>query len=176
MIPVPSPPTDNLYKFTAITGLIAAGFGFIAPTYLASVDLETFVERRIEIDKRTTDSIIRVGEVLQKDPTAPADLPGKVENFKRDIEHRLDAERELFEAEVKSRREILDSRLKGLRWASWIGLGVAVVGFGLWMWQVQWPQDRILWRKYRRFKALGTARPDQIGERQKASARPRKVK
>ena len=137
-----TPPTDNLYKFVAISGLVLL---FGAPVYWATFELQ--------LQERRTEAIVAFEKSW---PPAeyffspkPDDTP---ENAR--VRERWEALRNAVEAaEVRNARatarlhqfERLDRGLSALAIVlALAGLAAALVGFRLWYVRVQRPQDRLL--------------------------------
>ncbi len=167
---MPSIPTDNLYKFMAISGLAIAALGLILPASalirlnreVASIEtamdiLEeetTGLEKRVSLDQRRADLLERLVDSQEKTPDDSVDRERLLEMHDK----LLDTLIALNDAETQLRVNMreLQGRTKMLRLESaigrWLGviLGIAsaggavlgVFGFRLWYARIQQPQDR----------------------------------
>lgn len=132
---MPLPPTDNLYKFLAIFGLIVATSSLFF-TYIAIMDLEAQVVRL----RGEAIALEREVEWLMPNPKA---VVSKAE--RRQVERRV--------AELKGKKAVIRGLLEQVKVLSRdlkvplaLGLALMVVGFGLWYYRVQRYQDLILRR------------------------------
>lgn len=145
MLPVPTPtvPTDNLYKFLAVFGLILAIFGTLIPNFLSLQYVEDNKQRWESFDKAYPQAEAIIKEL-------PDVEPGMVMyRGKRHSRHTAT----LLEAwSVNSTQETyFDERLEHFNHAiktsnlmTWGGGLLSVLGFVLWYWKVQRYQDLIL--------------------------------
>jgi hypothetical protein len=150
---LPSLPTDNLYKFLALSGLVIVLFSFIFPMKrigeieLKSLEIKTQVEvLKIEIDylkedtktwaekanlnheetvllrKRTKDAAIKVAE-----------LGGRTE-------------------QIEALRGELRFYWRFIKVTVWLGAVISLVGFYLWYFLVQKPNDLLLRKQIKKEK------------------------
>ncbi len=130
---VPLPPTDNLYKFLAIFGLVIVVMSFIFP-HLLIFDLET------QIIKLNGEAAVLEYDIQSYERNSKLKISATDE---KQLRHRV--------AEVTGKKEIISGLAKqikdllGMLWI-WIGLGIflMIIGFQLWYFKVQKYQDRIL--------------------------------
>jgi hypothetical protein len=121
LITIPTPPTDNLYKFLAISGVILVAVSLFTPAVVENEgqdrgtplkkDLTDFLKRTKDESGHERELIKLIGDVVRHDL-----------RYKQYIE-----------------------RLSSLFY--WGG-GIAAVGFSLWYWKIQRFQDRILRCEY----------------------------
>lgn len=145
MINFPTPPTDNLYKFVALTGLILLIFAFIYPLQLIS-DLELRT-----VDTNTKISLLAVEKSNIEEDLATAKKSKKL-SFE-EIESLADRSRkfQLKSVEVDGEHERLGTLTKQLRFV-WnaltilivFGFGMTCVGFYCWYYRVQKVLDKNL--------------------------------
>jgi len=137
MLPtIPNLPTDNLYKFIALAGLLIAfvGYGFqhldeerwYAQTKVMEVELDALSSSSKELVK------------LTEEQTLPNDeLSKEYENFQKS----------LFEFQKKFAPMNSPGSQKLYQWAGiagYVGIILSIVGFVLWYQKVQKPLDEIL--------------------------------
>ncbi len=159
----PIPPSDNLYKFTAISGLIIVLLSLFIPWKLGSelrilqIDIELDL-KRLEIDQesieassqKTTDAIQNYDELMKNSDTRNKQRLESLNFQLTDQGGRL-KNHELFLAEVKTANEkhqflLLQFKILGL--ISWMALmvGMLMTGLGFWNWYFKFQiyQDRIV--------------------------------
>jgi hypothetical protein len=153
---IPSLPTDNLYKFCAITGLIIMG----AAVYFPIVPFTDYRKKQIEWQGAFQDHI-RLAEGLsaaygekekefaavgktRESPEWAAERDKFVKLFEKEMKAILD----LFREGAKSAVDV--DNLNLLRYAAIggfiIGLGVAIYGFRNWR-MIQLRQDELLFQE-----------------------------
>lgn len=140
---LPSIPTDNLYKFLALSGLILAGFsGTFLPLQIHKTKLKVIeVEAEMQIIGQERESIgweiSRLKEIEYPTPEQIAIIQDRhEENAKRLI--LAESARKQLEYLVR-----LYSLLSGLSGVGLVlGLIMATVGFTLWYTRVQRPLDK----------------------------------
>jgi hypothetical protein len=124
------PPTDNLYKFVAISGLLLFGFSQIYPL--------------LQLDNLEKEVVSLTGEIntlaIEYDQQTPQNLDPQAKK-------ELAVKREQARTKLELQKVAL-TRLKTLRWQALIGGMIAAVmigvGFTLWYMKVQKYQDLIL--------------------------------
>jgi len=153
MMNIPSLPTDNLYKFLALSGLVICLYSFIFPMKnigeleLKSLDIKTQSEvLRIEIDYLKTDTITWA-EKAKLDPEETVLIR------KRTREAAIKA------AELKGRMEQIEVLRKEvlfywklLRITYFLGTAISLAGFCLWYILVQRPNDILLRKQIKKEK------------------------
>jgi hypothetical protein len=129
---LPSPPTDNLYKFIAVAGLVLL---FGAPVYWSSYTDASHGQR-----------LEALRALLQKAATPdPRAAEEEVERHKKAYEFVQDA------------LSKYDQWVKYLSLVAAVaGLLLAAVGFWLWYVRVQRPQDTLLQRQVEQAKSAST--------------------
>ena len=150
---LPSLPTDNLYKFLALSGLFIVLFSFIFPMKrigelkLKTLEIETQSEvLNIEIDFLKHDTITWA----EKDKLDPEET---VLIRKRTRETKIKL------AELVGRRaqiEVLKKELlfywRFIQVTFWFGLVISLAGFTLWYFLVQKPNDLLLRKQIKKEK------------------------
>lgn len=71
MLPLPSPPTDNLYKFMAIAGLLLFGLGLVFPYVLEQQQIDLYYRKRQEINDHLTTNVHRIADIFIKENIQP---------------------------------------------------------------------------------------------------------
>jgi hypothetical protein len=150
---LPSLPTDNLYKFLALSGLFIVLFSFIFPMNrigeleLKSLEINTQAEvLRIEIDYLKTDTTIW-GKKAKLDPEETV------------LIRKRTREAEIKAAELKGKMEQIEVLRKEvlfywkfLRITYFLGTAISLVGFCLWYILVQRPNDILLRKQVKKDK------------------------
>jgi hypothetical protein len=151
---IPNLPTDNLYKFMALSGLLILILSISYPTY-HTLELEKqrmMISGEIEILKSETDLLERIvfeRTKRQYKLTDPEFL--QVVQLKKVL------------AKIKAQGmqlDLLESQIKRYEWFCWvgffIGLLLSVSGFSLWYIRVQRFQDKILKRQVTETKKVSS--------------------
>lgn len=135
-IPLPTPPTDNLYKFMALLGSLL----LIVALALPSMRKEEF--HREYTDK--LDKLNVVGRELQQaiEVGQSPDDPKHAKEVDRTVGF-LMAESENLARWQAQRQEIVKEQESTLSLARWGGSVIAIIGFTLWYMKVQRWDDRI---------------------------------
>jgi len=136
VIPVPPLPTDNLYKFMAIIGVVTTALSILAP---ASVG-RTIALQQFEIERDLS--------LLEAEQRRIETLPPEQEMAEHD-QHARELRRNLEEVKYKNR--VLEYSIWTLRlWKAAAAMGIvgglllSVSGFWLWYTRLQRFQDRAL--------------------------------
>ncbi len=140
-----SPPTDNLYKFVAISGLVLL---FGAPVYWGTFELQ--------VQERRTEAIVAFEKSWP--PPEYFFLPTSVgTNDGGGARERLEALRQSVEAAQAENVRATERLREFERLERWltvlaillavVGLAATVGGFRLWYVRVQRPQDQLLWKQ-----------------------------
>ena len=141
-------PTDNLYKFTALSGLAILLFSLAYPIRLV-VDLELKAAQTSGHIEATTHELKKVDRLLAEleSSKVPTREELNVLHEKRDVAQMshyqdLSAKNELLvlRAELNAIRSVA-------RIGVWLGSLMSVIGFYLWYFRVQRPADRIASRQ-----------------------------
>jgi hypothetical protein len=190
-LPVPTLPTDNLYKFMALSGLAILIISLVFPmirieeTELKLVELETQTEvLRIETDDLTREMSGKT-EKIQKEMVSLD--PEKLANLsKKDIElllnesklHLQDLENDrkrmnelkIKTVELKGRTKLVGALMEDLRSyliflivGGALGLLFCFLGFGLWYKLVQRPSDLLMKAQVERSRMEQQARQKEAG-------------
>jgi hypothetical protein len=142
MFSLPTPPTDNLYKFIAIAGLVLAGFGIVTPFIIARQAIDLSVKRKLETEDRMREIIFRITETAQKDQLATKEeRKAQIENIGQDIKTIHDQFETDLETEAQRYRDATDTQVNYLLGCIVVGLLIAGGGFWLWYKRVQQPLD-----------------------------------
>ena len=130
---VPLPPTDNLYKFLSIFGLIVALLSFIFPQIL-------IFEIKTQILKLDGEVVVLEEDMLALERSSKPKMTAADE---KQLRHRM--------AEVKGKTAVIEglaTQIEDLVLLFSIGIGTGIffmiIGFQLWYFRVQKFQDRIL--------------------------------
>lgn len=144
MTPIPSLPTDNLYKFAAISGLFLFAVGLLAPIVITNSLLNYTAERADKVDTRITEGMIRIGELAQKDELSKEERAAQIQRMADDFAQRIAAEQLLLAKHIGAQKEIANQQIFVLQCAGWVGFAASMLGFAMWYLRVQSLQDRIL--------------------------------
>jgi hypothetical protein len=195
-VPLPSLPTDNLYKFMAISGLVLLVAGIVVPwQYIAregdmidalryQSELITLQVQQVETDfgrEQQRHQPFLDAVISGKVALSPGNLERAQEIFKdavglMDRRRKADAAMAEFRASLAkaSRADATTNRMLLLGTASRaLGLLLFVFGFGLWYFKAQRLQDRLLALEVRTAeKDLLRALQDIRSEKAAADVRP----
>lgn len=143
MIPLPSLPTDNMYKFIAVAALALFGVGFVGPFFVKKERRDHTSKINRESDERFRANLAAVVQLVDADPLM-AD-PERRRQELHDQAQRLEA----AEAERRKAEVVQTDRTAAQHWAYLIyarigGLLGATVGFWLWYYRVQRHLDQLL--------------------------------
>jgi hypothetical protein len=153
MMPIPTltPPTDNLYKFLAISGLVLTIFCIFCNVYpssfLAFSD-STFTNlvidsRKLEIDFEYLKRSIAQQALQSQTTVDEIENQPQVQQQLLDIEHRMIQLDELLEQE-RRKSKTSETIRQMLFVLSLFGSSMAATGFSLWYSRVQIHQDKLL--------------------------------
>jgi len=171
-LPLPKIPTDNLYKFLALSGLLLVGFSFYWPSHEADqwhARLDTLNERVAVFNSKGGDEVRQPYRKMLMErsaafvaavskPMAPqlaaAMLP-EAQATKAQLEAEMLRLIDLEQAETEEQARLLaerdvvqriekrmDFRSEECTWLSGIGAMMAVMGFMNWYTKIQKHQDR----------------------------------
>jgi len=139
---IPSLPTDNLYKFLAIAGVMLFGFSFAFPmVQIDELDLKYAVWRS-DLDLMGLE--IQIADESIKMAEGRKNLSSKeVLELKRNNQ---DNRRKLLQIKNKLRElDVIHQRIIFYRWffvgGIILGAVMAFAGFGLWYYRIQRPLD-----------------------------------
>ncbi len=151
VIPVPAPPTDNLYKFMSVFGLVLVVTALIVPIRIVdrvaaadarSVVLVTELLKNSEhdLDLAISEQEARKRGVSKEDTDELRRQHSEIALESQQLRRRLsDAESDSYAAQDEFTRWLVVSCVVG-----GLGFGMMVVGFWLWYTRVQKHQDRAL--------------------------------
>lgn len=166
MLTVPTPPTDNLYKFMAFTGAILIVVSQVGPALAlrqtidristfadeTSKRVSEFADRQVSLNKEFAEARAKVKEWNDQ---ARADDKFRSESLEY-ARRMADAPMEILKvkAEIlsKSVSPELRSHLAALQRCGYAGWALAATGFCLWWWKIQRLQDRILVSESKKIK------------------------
>lgn len=116
-------PTDNLYKFLAISGLIVLGFSLVYP-----------FKRLYEVNREVIQlgGEIEIFRLQNTEPCPPLEMQIRAQQLKTKVE--------LERAAVEQMRFFKELIIVG----GTAGAAMIIIGFGLWYRKVQKPQDLII--------------------------------
>ena len=143
---LPTPPTDNLYKFMAITGLALMVLSFV-PLEIAVRDLHL---RAIELGGQNKILTIELQRLNEQSEAAPH-APGKSGDERREHLRDLWTQARIKQAQIATTKEQLEATLEKYRdyvFFSSVGVGIggflSVLGFSLWYKRLQRYQDEAI--------------------------------
>lgn len=147
MLPVPTPsvPTDNLYKFMAVFGLILMLAGVLAPYPLESqyqVELEGLREKYLSGLSKANAKI----RELQKSQTDPEKLlhDGVLKTPQEAFFDEADKHETYFKSHLDRRWKKYVEQIYLSNWLIVGGCVFGLIGFSFWFWKVQRYHDKIL--------------------------------
>lgn len=143
---IPTLPTDNLYKFMAVSGLLASLVGWLAPEVLHFQYVEALTHDTEQQIKKTMESEFESNPALADKLREIA-----MQVFKKSIrEGTLSENSSVLVSIQKDKYDA--ARILGNRVLS-VGLSFSLVGFVLWWFKVQRLQDSILKAELRKVLA-----------------------
>lgn len=142
---IPNLPTDNLYKFMALSGLLILILSIAYPTY-RTLELEQqrqMIRGEIKILEGDVDLLLKIALANTKVRHKTTDP-----DFLQAVQHK----NTLARIEARGMQlDLLESQIKQYKWLYWvgffIGLLLTVWGFLLWYLRVQRFQDMLLKRQ-----------------------------
>lgn len=146
MIPLPTVPTDNLYKFGFVSGLLLILASLILPSFIEQQRLEMSYQLRKESAERNRSLILALATISSNDPEMK-DRARRIEILKgmgANVENVAEQEVELLKNEIKSRTAIVDKQLVYLQWAMPVGIAMMAGCSYYWYVRSQRLQDQIL--------------------------------
>jgi len=137
-IPIPNLPTDNLYKFVALTGLFVAITGVFF--------LEIQVERSSKAVSVLKAQVEYKNYVLDLLESADTEASLSSDQRQRLVEKLISHEEEIIGGIADSGTELdtIEKRLRPIGLISLLGSIASMIGFRLWYRRVQKPLDEIL--------------------------------
>jgi hypothetical protein len=150
----PVPPSDNIYKFSAIAGLVVV----ISTHYIFFLSVREFYDKAFEITAKHAAISVEAGRSHEAMVRLDAEIKAEREGpRRRELQSKRNREDEAGDAirlrlaEVRAQLDVL-GQLRGWAWwatylsvgAGSIGIGVSVWGFFCWYFRVQVYQDRAL--------------------------------
>lgn len=156
---IPDLPTDNLYKFIALAGLILLLFSsiyyqvFSRDVLLKNIDLRaemSRMEKEVEFLREDTDSLKEDKQAIKQDNSVSQE---EQNNVGKNIEGLNQRTREAILKTIELERIgkgvlIYNDQIALLRWSSIIGaitgILLLIIGFYLWYTRIQIYQDKIL--------------------------------
>jgi len=175
-IPIPTPPTDNLYKFVALLGAILLGFGLVTPHLIKEEFLKEYTDKldRLNAEGRELQSKVDLGKT--PDELRHSKEVGRSVGF-------TVMEGKNLEAWNRQRGGMYDNQVAGLSIARWVGALLAIAGTSGWWFRLQRYQDRQLraetLKKEREMEPSATPAGPAGGETDRAGSppsRPRKAR
>ncbi len=141
-----NPPTDNLYKFLFIAGVLLTITGLVVPSYLQQQRLESSYILIKESAERNRSAILQLGTIAMNDPEMK-DRQRRVEalqSMSQSVKEMDKSEKNFLAYEFKLRDEIVSKQLHLLDWCIALGIGLILIGGILWYHKTQKYQDRML--------------------------------
>lgn len=143
MVTVPNLPTDNLYKFAAISGLIMMVAGAAAPLFILQSEMEwsygQFKEIAIATAQNRKDREKLAVEVAASENDKVKEIVARGDEWSEQNVHL----QYLLPAQ-EQHTELMKAQLASCGRLHFIGIFVSVIGFITWFVRVQRVQDRIL--------------------------------
>lgn len=147
MIPIPTPPTDNLYKFITLIGLVAIVLAVTIPRISEERFHSEYIAKVENLNKHGMEMQLTIDLSKAKDPE-------QQKNLDRIVGFLMGLNKEL-EAWKTQRAEIVGKQDKLWRLAFRAGFVGALLGSVLWYYRVQRHQDAILLRDAKSNEARG---------------------
>lgn len=144
MIGLPNLPTDNLYKFLAVAGIVLLVTGLVGPFILDQQEIEWSWRTLQEIEDRLDEKKLKVADVIARENLAQAAKEAAMQEAAKGLGDSRDNALLKFAARVKERDTMRIWRNTWLSFTMWLGATCAIAGFFLWWWNVQRLQDAIL--------------------------------
>jgi len=126
-------PTDNLYKFMAILGLLLMGFAVYVQWHINNMPLE------VQVAKSRGDAAVNQAKLERLQRAQPQGEPPTEEFVAAKMAGKLQMYQEdAIRSEIDRNRQI-NGHMNALEW--W-GIAMSVLGFGLWYWKLQRHLDK----------------------------------
>lgn len=133
-IPIPSPPTDNLYKFVALVGLLLLSYGLVMPHWILA-----------DFHREYNDKLDRLSglfrELQEKIPDKSPEELMKLRGVSRTAGF-LWAENYNFQKWNRDKEDLVSQQRSDLQACSWFGGILLAAGTVLWYVTLQRFQDR----------------------------------
>ena len=134
-IPLPNPPTDNLYKFIAIAGLVIFGVSLIAPHVMTEQAYSEYLDRLKQSNERVYEIRKEFEAIRAKSEPTEKQVNGFADAIYQEIQN--------FYKYGDDRERMVDEKNKSIRLALWPSFLASLVGLAAWFWQVQRHQDAL---------------------------------
>lgn len=144
---IPAPPTDSLYKFIAVGGMLAILLAeyLTSSTRIATRELKSQTQN--EFVRHGENLVWRLAEIAQKDHLEKEERSRELQIMQLKLDQRIQADHEHLRRrlhEIDSETETWIVRLWVLEIVGWI---MMPLGFCLWGGKIQRYQDQILRRE-----------------------------
>ena len=140
----PSFPTDNLYKFLAIAGVLA----ILVSNYLTSVVMMSMQKMTADETKETLryeeSRLWEMIDDVRLDHDEKVERTRELENMKPSLDSRRVLVIEQLHQRLDEIRTEAETQINMLGRLESVGFFITPIGFILWWWKVQRHQDRIL--------------------------------
>lgn len=143
MTPIPSLPTDNLYKFVALVGFFLSVGSAAAPTLIRYQRQNYENQIEVERDERFRKYLELQLKLMDGDPALrdPAARHAAQQKFTSDL---AEEQRATAAWKIERRKRASESWVNVSKITLVVGLLMSLVGFPLWFTRVQRLQDRLL--------------------------------
>lgn len=148
MLTMPTPPTDSLYKFIAIAGLITVAGSVIIFYHDAVALFDRKAASEVEVDKLSHELMQLKLKMIEADVNQAAVLKTRLDY----VQARFDA-KAAVESDLKARKPS-----PPIDMIVYTGLILTVSGFGLWWWKVQRLNDEILEQELLKLKKINESK------------------
>lgn len=145
MFQVPTPPTDNLYKFVAISGVVAVIASLASMVFLQR-EFSEHAEKRITVQREYAQAVIRqdderlIAAIKDGDPEVRKAIWDGHQTALRLVADGAEIDASLLEVRKRAGERMAEIATR----AAALGMLVSCIGFLLWWFRVQRIQDRIL--------------------------------
>lgn len=149
----PTLPTDNIYKFLALGGLVLLVIGIVLPWKMDRDEIEWYWQQRFDVEDRLQSNIKYFTDLVSRSEfETEAERRKEMERLGDFFSARKSDELKKLTIRVNERWQMTDLRQLALKRTMWAGGVITVIGFFLWWLMVQRHQDAIL--RAEREKAL----------------------
>ncbi|MBM4273084.1 MAG: hypothetical protein FJ134_01275 [Deltaproteobacteria bacterium] len=150
---LPIPPTDNLYKFLALSGLVLVIFSIVFPlSRISDINLKLLEFEMqsdvLEVELKYLEQ--DTAEWVEKENPTPEE---------QEMLRKRTLELRIKHTELKGRiRQInglineVKENWKILKVGGTVGMAFSFIGFGLWLFRIQLPSDLLLQKQVKNFK------------------------
>lgn len=152
MLPMPSLPTDNLYKFMAIAGLVFTAIGLVSPAIYKTDWYNDAITRSEKLDQRVAEGRLRIEEIAIRSQLTEKERSALLDRLSKQFSEDIADERYALNQQLEQRQNLADEKVEGLQWCGVAGFLVSLAGFICWYQRVQSMQDSILRMEFEKLK------------------------